>query len=192
MHIRSVLTLLLLASTMVAGCSEERTTVYLADIEYQAQDVFTTSHRDTVPNHLHGFGEGFGRIEKSGRWIVGEEAILHLTAAGKRMRLEIDCSTTPGLSERGQALTILWNGYDLGTHPVDQGWQRVMCVGRVPPIALEEGVNEIVLRAAMAQVGESDDRPLSVFVKGVRLIAELTDAEQADWGALAEASSGAQ
>ena len=188
-HRPYTIVLVLMLAVLIAGCSEDRTTVYLADIEYQAQDVFTTSKRDTAPNHLHEFGVGFSRVEKSGRWIIGEKATLHLAAAGQRMRLEIDCSTTPGLSERGQTLTILWNGYDLGTHPVDQGWQRVMVVGRVPPIAIKEGLNEIVLRPAMAQSGEGHTRPLSVFVKGVRLVAQFTAGEQAAWDDLITAAA---
>ncbi|MCP4570948.1 MAG: hypothetical protein GY838_01225 [bacterium] len=184
---RTVNLLLFIASFLLAGCSEERTTVYLADFEFQAQDLFTTSNRDTVPNHLHEFGEGFGGIETNGRWITAEEAVLRLAATGQRLRVEFDCSTTPGLSERGQALTIVWNGYDLGTHPVDQGWQRVMCVGRVPPIAIHEGVNEVVLRPAKGQMGE-DGKHRSVFIKGVRLIAEFTVAERADWADLVAAS----
>lgn len=183
----SAIVVILLATALVAGCSEDRTTVYLADIEYQAEDVFTTSHRDTVPNHLHEFVAGFGHMGRDGRWIEGKEAVLHLMATGERIRLEVDCSTTPGLSERGQALTIVWNGYDLGTHPVDKGWQRVMCVGRVPPIAIKDGLNVIELRSSMAQI-DSDGRTLSVYIKGVRLIAQFTAAEQADWEALVAAA----
>jgi len=187
MHYRPFLTAaVLMLSIQSVGCGEERTTVYLADIEYEARNVFSTSQSDTVPNHLHEFGAGFGRVERDGRWILGKEATLHLMAVGKRMRLEIDCSTKPALSEKGQALTIVWNGYDLGTHPVDAGWQRVMVVGRVPPIAIEEGRNEILLRPALALAMEDEPRPLSVYVKGVRLIADFTAAEQVAWETMVE------
>lgn len=180
--------LVVACAAALAGCGEERTTMYLADFEYQARDVFMSSSRDTVPNHLHEFGDGFGHVESAGRWITGPEARLRLTAVGSRLRLEIDCSTLPALSDSGQALTIVWNGYDLGMHPVDAGWQRVMVVGRVPPIAIEDGANEIVLKPRLASRSTVDGRTQSVFVKGVRLIADLTPGEIAAWRDLVDAT----
>ena len=40
-----------------------------------------------MPNHLHVFGDGFGKPENTGRWILGETATLELMATGKRIRL---------------------------------------------------------------------------------------------------------
>lgn len=131
----------------------------------------------------HRFGEGWDRVgESEGRWILAERAEVLLTVFGSDVVLELEVSTSPDLSARGQTLRVSWNGAAVDTVRVDRGWDHHRVRIPLPAAATAQGANRLVLAPSILRSAtEEEPRTFGVYLRGLRLVAHQTPAQREDW-----------
>ena len=183
---------LLAVLTALAGCGGESAPVtVLADLDLSTghESVFDrpADARD-APQRLVA---GFSACQGQGVWTLGRSARIDLHAPPTDLHLELTCSTMPVLSAYGQRVTLLWNGQEICDRELSRGWEAQRVEADVPAELVRAGPNELSLRPrrilpdiAAQEPGLTDDRPLGVFLRRLRLTARLAEPARQRWRAL--------
>jgi len=142
------------------------------------------------PN-LHLLTPGWARPKDGGIWILGEEAEAQLYLLGREAQLTLVCNTLPRLAAKEQAVTVLFNGQELGRFPLETNWLQRQIDLELPDDLLVTGLNTLTIRAATyltekQRADERDKRPLSLYLHRLAVTASLDNAELQQWRELTE------
>jgi arylsulfatase A-like enzyme len=181
--------LVLGALLLTGGCGEEPTqpiALVRFDLRHLIDDPAAPvplAERGWV---MHWLDEGWDASPDSARgvWAHGAESTARLELAGRDARLRLVLSTTPELSAAGQICTVLLNDVVLGEAAVDSGWADHELAAPIPAEALRTGPNELTLRCSQ---WKREGTPLSVYLRELEIVAQLTESEQEAWQTMVDA-----
>jgi arylsulfatase A-like enzyme len=178
-----------LLALIVAGCGDDPTepvTLVQFDLRRPIPDPAAPVPLVEPAWTLHWLDHSWDASPDSakGVWSHGEEATARLHLLGSDALINLVVSTSPELSSVGQTCTVLLNGHDLGTIPVDSAWADHGFTALVPPEALRQGENLLTLRPA---VWKHEGQPVALFLRELTVVAQLTAKQRRQWQELLDA-----
>jgi hypothetical protein len=131
---------------------------------------------------LHAFTGGWAPPKGQAIWTLGERASARFTALGKGLRLRLRWATSPVLVQRGQEVTLRWNGEEILRRSLPRAWQIDTLEVELPDALVRAGANELEILANQHLTPRDGEKlPRAVYVYGLQLTGTLDTEEMETW-----------
>jgi arylsulfatase A-like enzyme len=172
---------------LLVSCSRHQAvTTVLADYDFGADppDAAYGGAYDRGDG-LHWFESGWAEpVEPHGLWSLGHESTIRLRVLGRRLRLHLECSTSPELADSGQALTIIFDDRPVTALALPGAWNVAVCDTLLAARAVAPGEHELTFRASRAmEPGPGVPRRRAIFYHRLVITADLDESDLKRWRA---------